>query len=415
MPNVNLLPTINSATNNNAYFVVSNNGLVRRFKYENFISQIQQTLPDVNRTDQNLFTNTDVSFRSVTLSDQVPSFLDEYESQHGFQTEVTHIDGSGIKTNDILGAFRVGGFDGNNNIIKDNRISSAGITVFATQDWANSGTVTTNAGSTFQFYHQPINLQLSAHSRTSFLTVTSTQTNSLSNPTTYIRIGAVSPSGPVQVTTSTDGTATYNGVGRADITFVNSRIAVAGLPAEDTNPVNPTVTATNVLVFTTGRYDVSPGRRQPIRENDTLGLIEFLGVNSTSTITNSGVLTAAIRAYATCDYTSGQYGAAIRIRAASSQTNQLYTCLEIQPEGNFYNSDFHRFSDKSYDGGSITITSGTVVFNDQSIQSTAYQGFVSAPTSSSSPGNQGQMSYDSSYFYICVAPNHWKRIAAQDF
>ena len=34
---------------------------------------------------------------------------------------------------------------------------------------------------------------------------------------------------------------------------------------------------------------------------------------------------------------------------------------------------------------------------------------VSAPTSSTSPGTPGQIAYDSTYIYVCVANNTWKR------
>ena len=54
MPNINLLQTITTASSNQAYFIVSNDGLVRRFKFENFVTQLQQNITGANRTDQNL-------------------------------------------------------------------------------------------------------------------------------------------------------------------------------------------------------------------------------------------------------------------------------------------------------------------------------------------------------------------------
>ena len=72
MPNINLLQTITTATDNQAYFIVSNNGLVRRFKFENFVTQLQQNIPDANRTDQNLFTNSNVAFATATIGGVTP-------------------------------------------------------------------------------------------------------------------------------------------------------------------------------------------------------------------------------------------------------------------------------------------------------------------------------------------------------
>ena len=72
MPNINLLQAITTATEDNAYFIVSNNGLVRRFKFENFVTQLQQSITDVNRTDQNLFTNSNVLFATATVGGATP-------------------------------------------------------------------------------------------------------------------------------------------------------------------------------------------------------------------------------------------------------------------------------------------------------------------------------------------------------
>ena len=64
----------------------------------------------------------------------------------------------------------------------------------------------------------------------------------------------------------------------------------------------------------------------------------------------------------------------------------------------------------------VTVHDGGMTFNDGTSQYTAYPGFtVSIPSSSTSSGITGQLSFDSSYVYICVGPNQWKRIAASDF
>lgn len=39
----------------------------------------------------------------------------------------------------------------------------------------------------------------------------------------------------------------------------------------------------------------------------------------------------------------------------------------------------------------------------------------STPLSSAANGNQGEMKWDSNYFYICVSTNNWKRIPLQSF
>lgn len=72
MPNINLLQTITTASSNQAYFIVSNDGLVRRFKFENFVTQLQQNITGANRTDQNLFTNSNVAFATATIGGVTP-------------------------------------------------------------------------------------------------------------------------------------------------------------------------------------------------------------------------------------------------------------------------------------------------------------------------------------------------------
>lgn len=37
--------------------------------------------------------------------------------------------------------------------------------------------------------------------------------------------------------------------------------------------------------------------------------------------------------------------------------------------------------------------------------------WVPAPAHANSPGTQGQVAYDNTYFYICVAKNTWIRVA----
>lgn len=41
--------------------------------------------------------------------------------------------------------------------------------------------------------------------------------------------------------------------------------------------------------------------------------------------------------------------------------------------------------------------------------------FVPVPASSSAAGTAGQMAYDGSYLYLCVAANTWRRTAIDDW
>jgi hypothetical protein len=56
--------------------------------------------------------------------------------------------------------------------------------------------------------------------------------------------------------------------------------------------------------------------------------------------------------------------------------------------------------------------SGTLTFPDNTVQNTAYTQLTSNGTKTSNDtGTAGQTSYDSNYFYVCIATNTWRRVA----
>jgi len=409
MPNINLVQTITTSTDNKSYFVMSDNGLVRRFKVEDFVTELQQNGLNVSRTDQNLFTSTNVTFRSVTLVDMA-SRVNGGENKHGFSSNAYHGAGTGIQQNDLLGTFKFGGFDGRNNTILDNDISTAGIYSIATENWNYSGSTSTHAGTGMLFYHQPVNTQLSTGSRVVFLLSGSTGTTS-SQAISLLRMGTVTLA-PFTTATSSSGTINYSTPGRTEIDILNSKVYQVGIPAEDTSTVNVTWLGTNIYTFISGRHHTFPGYRQPVKQGDTLGAIEFKGITTSSS--NQGVLTASIRAHATADYSPSVQGSGIHFRTVSSATSQLVLSLDMQPERTSYASDSHVFTDSIYEN-SFTIREGILYFKDGSIQNSAYPGFTSVPAYSTSTGVIGQIAHDADYIYICIERNRWKRIIALDF
>lgn len=413
MPNVNLLPVISTASEA-AYFILSNDGVVRRYKLDNLVNQVEQRMPGSYRTDQDLFTNTDVMFQSVSLWDQA-GLLSSIEHRHGFQSSAYGSDGGAIDQADFLGSIRFGGFDGTNKTLVDTGISSAGVSVVATEGWSSDGPVTTKSGTGMSFFIQPVNTRLSESSRATFLNAITTSSSSAYPSITVLRLGSVLPymSAPNYASTSSDGTTTFTSAGRTDMIFSAARVYHAGVPIEDTNPINSTVRATNEYTFVSSRRSNYTAAQQPIKQGDSLGVFNFKGYASTST--PSGVLSAVIRAHATSNFDTATPGSGLHFRTLSSSTGVLETNLDLQSEGNSYNSAYHRFADATGNGNTVVIQSGTVVFSNQTVQSTAYQGFTSVPTSSTSTGITGQMAYDANYFYICVYTNQWKRIAATDF
>lgn len=70
-----------------------------------------------------------------------------------------------------------------------------------------------------------------------------------------------------------------------------------------------------------------------------------------------------------------------------------------------------------------SISLGEPCFGGETIDILAYNtastgvapNMISAPETSSSAGIPGQIAYDSSYFYVCVEPNSWKRISLESW
>jgi DNA-binding beta-propeller fold protein YncE len=67
----------------------------------------------------------------------------------------------------------------------------------------------------------------------------------------------------------------------------------------------------------------------------------------------------------------------------------------------------------AFDGTHVWVTNNAG--NTVSEISTSAGQSGTAPTSSSFPGKQGQVAYDSSYLFLCVAPNTWVRAALSSF
>lgn len=80
-------------------------------------------------------------------------------------------------------------------------------------------------------------------------------------------------------------------------------------------------------------------------------------------------------------------------------------------------------------GSEYTASNGTSIilnescFGGETIDILAYNtsatgiapNMIAAPTSSTDAGIPGQTAYDSSYFYVCVSPNSWKRITLESW
>ena len=75
------------------------------------------------------------------------------------------------------------------------------------------------------------------------------------------------------------------------------------------------------------------------------------------------------------------------------------------------------FTGRDGDPGLHTVSQAIGIENDQStkLYGNLFVANTFVPTSSTSGGAAGQISYDSGNVYICLGPNNWKRSALSSF
>jgi len=80
-------------------------------------------------------------------------------------------------------------------------------------------------------------------------------------------------------------------------------------------------------------------------------------------------------------------------------------------------SDFTASNGTSVVFNETTYGGETIDFHAYNTPSTGVSPNVlhNPPTTSSSTGLPGQMSYDASYLYVCISPNSWKRVSLSSF
>lgn len=68
------------------------------------------------------------------------------------------------------------------------------------------------------------------------------------------------------------------------------------------------------------------------------------------------------------------------------------------------NNNFTNISDIGFDAGNVNVQGSIEVAGNVKVGSSY------VPTTSTSPGIKGQITFNSTYVYVCVATNSWKRL-----
>ena len=238
-------------------------------------------------------------------------------------------------------------------------------------------------------------------------------------------------------------------------------------------PDNETyLSRTNSYNFNTSRRSAVPGRRNALKSGDSIGSINFFGNDQDNSSDYTRGFAARINVQATQNFSTGSHGtlmeflttqvADIRPRFQPSQR------LVLQYDTNRYISNGHSFEQsdlsntipmlfvgpwndptgtafyanavtispsgttgaKFYNNngiGGVILTEDGITFPDGTVQETAFNGttstnvttiinqpafrIVSKPASASAPGTPGDIFYSSTFIYLCVDTNVWRKIA----
>jgi hypothetical protein len=457
MPNINLLPTLPVATSS-TYVIASENGFAKRINFEDLSSSVAGTVVGDNRTDQPLFTTSSARFNSVTLVDNSIPYTGT-TSLHSFTTFTRSKTGDNIKLYESIGALRFSGYDGINNYDSNNFVPSFAFTAFSTEDFSGTSGKTTNAGTGWKIESQPNGVELTPSSRQALLLLafpagpTIAENGEIVPPISNLYIGSGIDRSIPELKTSS-GASMQPGYGKTNIIFTNATTYHRGVTSSDPSPLNNSLTGTNYISIQSSRNSAEQGYRKAIKSGDRLGGLVFAGTHldeTTSTFGNPVVITAGITATALEDFSTGTHRSSLAIYTADANTTTTVARFEASDVANKYNSAEHVFYTGQLTTSSIALTvdstktsvfnsslevttstvaisngqfvfhsTGTLVFPDNTVQVTGYPGYtgtraVPVPANSSSSGLPGDIAYDSTHVYICVAANTWRRMNATAF
>jgi hypothetical protein len=124
---------------------------------------------------------------------------------------------------------------------------------------------------------------------------------------------------------------------------------------------NTTLNGTNSITFVGGRKNGAGGRRNSLKNGDSLGRFFFNGQTANNQ-SGTGGRGAQIRVNALEDFTGGTRGSVMRLSTVAQGTTNETTRLELKNTANLYNSDYHYFSDAGGGLGVLGIDSAAGYF-----------------------------------------------------
>jgi hypothetical protein len=262
----------------------------------------------------------------------------------------THSAPTAIRSNDVIGALSLGGYDGTR-WSSDSNIFPSQAVFFARENWAGDATTTTNAGSGFLLRVQPNGTQLNLTSRQTLLSTNWVAGNTTTNtpPQLTLAIGS-GGDGTTPTLTPSGGVGSWTGYGKTNLSIVNTSPYIYGVTGQDSAPDNTTLINTNFIGFATGRRSGVSGRRDALQSGDGVGFIYFNAQTASSaTSVGSQVGYTGIRMV---ENASGSArGSRYFIGTVNTGTNTASDRLSLDDKIHQYNSEKHVFRNA---GGSET-------------------------------------------------------------
>lgn len=274
-----------------------------------------------------------------------------------------------VQNNDTIFTIAAGGYTGRFFTDVRNRYSGR-ITFFATQNWADTVSSSTQVGTGFYLATHPNSVILDRTTDFQHIHLYQVWDTESGYSTPNITLGS-GIQGYKTLIKSDGSTITHEG--STKLKFLNTRFSIDGVVAEDTAPDNATLLGSNVITIIGSRRSATNLRRNAVQTGDTIGKIDFRAMNAnTATITNTGVSAGEIKFVAVEDFSATTSGSRIIISTVNSGTNLSSNRLNLAERESVYSSNRHRFTDAQGNLiGVISTGTDTTILSSRQILSTA--------------------------------------------
>jgi len=266
---------------------------------------------------------------------------------------------------DTMGQLYFGGYDGTTWPGTSGGVANvvpARIYVSSSENWANNGTTTTNAGARITMDLQPQGAWLDANSRQSWLNTSWSAGNTATTSAPQLNLGIGTNLNQFPTLTPSSGFGSFGvGQGATNLNLTNVRTAIIGVVSADTAPDNGSLPNTTFITMYGNRGSGLSGRRQLLAAGDAVsGLSNF--AQTVPNGTGNGLSVGTLAWTMLEASTSTAVGSRVTISTANSGTTTVQTRLQLSNLDQHYRSDLHTFYNAA--GGSSRLILNTTLNNN---------------------------------------------------